>query len=282
MNYPVGSSSVSIEVGVYDDSGLPVTALVASGFPTMTWALPATADTTITLSDLAALTSAYASGGVKERGNGRYRLDVPNAMFSSAGVPHLRGEATGKHVLQLEPIEVYVNYDLLCANAAPSLTQVRLPSQDAFGATVPDANEWGAGLLLQAVGGAGQGQVVWLGPKLATGGAGTDRIFVVLAGATANMDNTTQFAIISRYLPGGTFLVVGSAPSTIQFVDNLYLSSTLANHYKNRVLTVMSGAGKGQQTVVTGSTASTGSPTNQLTFVALPVAPAAGDVVLMT
>lgn len=86
---------------IVDDNGLPVTLLVAATFPTLTYSLAgANADVAFpALSDLATLTTAWAAGGVKERGNGVYRLDLPDGVFTTAGEVKVRGEATGKHVI---------------------------------------------------------------------------------------------------------------------------------------------------------------------------------------
>jgi hypothetical protein len=94
-----GSTSVSITVTVVDDSGLAVTGLVAATFPATVYERVAEAEVPITLSDLAAVTSTYSSGGVKEVGGGDYRLDVPDAAFDTATRLRVRGEATGKHLL---------------------------------------------------------------------------------------------------------------------------------------------------------------------------------------
>lgn len=101
MIYLLGSTSISVDIMIVDDSGLPVTGLVAATFPTLTYSLAGpNADVAFpALSDLATITTAYSSGGVKERGNGYYRLDVPNGAFTTGGVVTIRGEATGKHVL---------------------------------------------------------------------------------------------------------------------------------------------------------------------------------------
>jgi hypothetical protein len=101
-----GTTSLSIDVQIVDDSGLPVTGLVASTFPAVTYSVGNnTAAVAITLSDLAAITSVYSSGGLKERSGGRYRLDLPNAAIASAGVVTLIGEATGKHLI-CPPVQV--------------------------------------------------------------------------------------------------------------------------------------------------------------------------------
>jgi hypothetical protein len=100
MNFPTGTTSQSLDVQVVDDSGLPVSGLVAATFPATSWSLAGnTAATTISLSDLAAITTAYTSGGVKERSGGYYRLDLPNAALANAGIVTLIGEASGKRLV---------------------------------------------------------------------------------------------------------------------------------------------------------------------------------------
>jgi hypothetical protein len=101
-----GTTSQSIDVQIVDDTGLAVTGLVASSFPAVSWSLGGnTAATSITLSDLALITTAYSSGGVKERSGGYYRLDLPNAAIATTGTVKLIGEASGKHLIA-EPIVV--------------------------------------------------------------------------------------------------------------------------------------------------------------------------------
>jgi hypothetical protein len=101
-----GSTDVSIDIQIVDDVGLPVTGLVAATFPTVYWSLAGpTAATTITLSDLAAITSSHSDGGVKERSAGFYRLDLPDAALASAGTVRVYGESTGKRIIA-EPIAV--------------------------------------------------------------------------------------------------------------------------------------------------------------------------------
>lgn len=107
MIYATGSTSVSIDVQVVDDSGLPVTGLAAATFPTLTYSLAgAHADVAFpALSDLALITTAWAAGGVKERGEGIYRVDVPDSIFTTFGIVTIRGEATGKRLI-LPKVEV--------------------------------------------------------------------------------------------------------------------------------------------------------------------------------
>ena len=98
--YAPGVTSKSVAIQIVDDSGLAVTGLVAATLPALTyWLTGANAAVSITLSDLAAITTAYSSGGVKELSGGYYRLDLPNAALASAGKVKVIGEATGKHCL---------------------------------------------------------------------------------------------------------------------------------------------------------------------------------------
>ena len=91
----------SIDIQIVDDSGLPVTGLVASSFPAISYTIGgATAAVAVSLSDLALITTAYTSGGVKERNGGFYRFDLPAAAVASLSTQvRLIGEASGKRLL---------------------------------------------------------------------------------------------------------------------------------------------------------------------------------------
>jgi len=120
--YPTGATSVSVEAQVVDDTGLPVTGLVAATFPSPSYAL-AGAHASVafpSLSDLALITSAYVAGGVKERAGGYYRLDVPNGAFATAGQVVIFAEASGKHVI-IPRLEVGTTVGLV-ANAISEST----------------------------------------------------------------------------------------------------------------------------------------------------------------
>jgi hypothetical protein len=80
-----GATSQSVTVQILDDTGLGVTGLVAATFPpTYYKKAGASAAVQITLSDLATITTPYASGGVKETAvGGYYRLDLPNAAIDT-------------------------------------------------------------------------------------------------------------------------------------------------------------------------------------------------------
>lgn len=113
-----GSTSVSIDVFFADDSGFAVTGKVAADFPTAKWSSGSnTADTTITLSDLVAITTAHpndnTAGGIKEREGGWYRLDLPNNMFTSAGRKIVTfAETTNKRILAPTLDVQYVQGDI--------------------------------------------------------------------------------------------------------------------------------------------------------------------------
>ena len=107
MIYPAGATSVSLDVFWADDTGAAVTDKVAADFPVCKWSGGSnTADTTITLSDLAAITTAHpndnTAGGVKEREGGWYRLDLPNNVLTTAGTKRLTFlETTNTRLLSL-------------------------------------------------------------------------------------------------------------------------------------------------------------------------------------
>lgn len=98
MTLQPGQSQVSVEVDVVEDSGLPVSALVAATFPPVYYSTGGASDNiAIALIDLAAITDPWTPGGVIEKTGGGYRLDLP-AQAIVAGLT-LRGEASGKHLI---------------------------------------------------------------------------------------------------------------------------------------------------------------------------------------
>lgn len=95
-----GATDTSVDVQVVDDTGLPVTGLDNTSFPTVKYSKGTGADATISLSALSAVTDAHSDGGVIERGEGVYRLDLPDAVTSTvAPKVTIRGEATDKRLI---------------------------------------------------------------------------------------------------------------------------------------------------------------------------------------
>ena len=129
MMFDVGSTSKSLDIWIVDDSGLPVAGLLAATFPTLTYSRGGpNADVAFpALSDLAAITTAWTAGGVKERGNGVYRLDVPDAMLATIGDVTIRGEETDKRLI-VGLIEVENNVaDAVCDEVLTGTTH-NIPS----------------------------------------------------------------------------------------------------------------------------------------------------------
>lgn len=161
MIYAPGVTSQSIDVGVYDDSGLPVTGLVAATFPPVTYSRAgANADASVSLSDLAALTTAWSSGGLKERGGGVYRLDLPDAAFASAGLVTVRGDATGKHLvaprLEVGKVAASVNSaDTTGLPLAADYTSARAAKLDNLDAAVSSRSTYAGGAVASVTGSVG-------------------------------------------------------------------------------------------------------------------------------
>ena len=135
MIKPPNSTSQSVVARVFDDAGLPVTGLVAATFPAVYYAVNRTAPVQVkyagwssgdALTDLALITSAWAQGGLKEIGGGRYRLDLPNAAYTTDNSEvEIYGEASGKRVL-CEPIQVaYPETNVKQIEGADATDQIR-------------------------------------------------------------------------------------------------------------------------------------------------------------
>ncbi|HEY0983766.1 MULTISPECIES: hypothetical protein [unclassified Schlesneria] len=200
MIFDSGATNQSIDVQIVDDSGLPVTGLLAAGFPTLKYSTAgAHADVTFpALTDLAAITTGYTSGGVKERGEGVYRLDLPDAIFAAAGQVRIRGEASGKHLI-VDTIEI-----------APPVNTVRLNGAS------QTARDIGASVLLSP--GTGAGQVLLTAGAIETTDSAsvaaikdkTDNLPANPAAAGSQMDlvdapNATAIAsIVTAIMNGGS------------------------------------------------------------------------------
>lgn len=99
--FDLNDESNSLDIFVANDEGQPTTGLVAATFPDVYYSIAgANADVQIVLADLATITTAWASGGLKERGNGIYRLDVPNAAYTTLDSKvTIRGGSAGKWII---------------------------------------------------------------------------------------------------------------------------------------------------------------------------------------
>src|ERR1035437_450835 len=113
MQIKAGTTSVSIDVLLVDNAGLELLGKTYSdlntAFGSVIFSLGNnTANNTSTnYASLAALTTAWTSGGFKERGQGVYRFDCPDAMFATAGTkPTLIGGVAGYHIFMRYELEV--------------------------------------------------------------------------------------------------------------------------------------------------------------------------------
>ena len=106
MHIEPGTTNVTISIYCRDADGDELTGKTAADF-TLTYHRPGTAPVAITLSDLATLSASHTDGGIKEIGNGEYRLDVPDAAFA-AGVTQvsIQGSVDGGYVIGY-PIDLY-------------------------------------------------------------------------------------------------------------------------------------------------------------------------------
>ncbi|OGT59910.1 MAG: hypothetical protein A3E01_10730 [Gammaproteobacteria bacterium RIFCSPHIGHO2_12_FULL_63_22] len=104
-----GSADRSFKVQIVDDVGVPVTGLVAATFPALYALRTSTAPIAFgALSDLAAIDSAHADGGVKEysSGGGFYRVDAPDSPWATEDSDiRIAGEAIDLRVIAA-PIDV--------------------------------------------------------------------------------------------------------------------------------------------------------------------------------
>lgn len=270
-----GNASQSIDVQIVDDSGLPVTGLLAATFPPVLYSLGNnTAATSITLSDLAAITTAYSSGGVKERSGGWYRLDLPNAAQSATATTSLIGEATGKHLL-FTPIVIGGN-----VNAGQ------------LGGTTQTGRDIGTSVLLSAGTSAGQldftsgvvksNLVQILATALTeTAGflaAGFKKFFNV-ATPTGTLNDLPG---VNPGLQGGLPLLDGSLSirSNLLFRGSAFAGSTAQtilmttvfadNQFRYCLVTIESGTGAGQVRLISQYVKSTGALTVAKSFITAP------------
>jgi hypothetical protein len=225
MIIPPGATSVSVDVFFADDAGAAVTAKVASDFPVCKWSSGTnTADTTITLSDLAAITTAHpndnTAGGIKEREGGWYRLDLPNNMFTSAGRKTLTfAETTNKRIIAPFIDCQYTQADarqlLGTAWLTPAVAGTPDVNAKQLGGTAQTGRDIGASVLLSN--GTGTGQL-----KLASGYVAMTWADIAAPTTSNNLSGTTIATVsgnVSGNVGGNVTGSVGSI-SGITFPTN--------------------------------------------------------------
>lgn len=101
MEFNVGSTHQSLDVLVVDDNGLVLTGKKAANFPAAFYSLagPNANVAFPAFVDLLSITAAYTPGGIFERGQGVYRMDLPDGMFASIAKVKASCEASGFHVM---------------------------------------------------------------------------------------------------------------------------------------------------------------------------------------
>src|SRR3990172_11469309 len=103
MQVAAGSTDVSTRIRAMTSAGAALTGKVAADFTAWYRRTPAGAKTAIALSDLAALTTAHTDGGIKEIGDGWYRLDLPDAVCADGALSaDFGGSVSGGVVLNGE------------------------------------------------------------------------------------------------------------------------------------------------------------------------------------
>lgn len=202
MTIPPGATSQSIDIQIVDDTGVEVTGLVAATLPALSYSKGNNvAAASISLSDLALITTAWTSGGVKERANGVYRLDLPDAVVSTAAKVTLIGGSTNKRLIAA-PIDVqYVQSDLRQAiGVTQSLdaNNVLNVSMKYIGGTLQTARDLGTSVLLSS--GTGTGQVLLTSGKTTpidvdgiTHASAMEILLAVLAGVANPNGSTLTF-----------------------------------------------------------------------------------------
>lgn len=228
--FPAGYTTPSVDIEITDDAGLPVTGLVAATFPTLKYSIAgANNSASLTLSDLGAENSAFTAQGVKERGEGVYRVDLPLAAVATAGaLVRLRGSASGKRVI-CPPIIVMdmVSAGLLNANvtqwrgSTPNALNngrvenigpiVRAGAAQAGGvqsitldAGASSTNSFYRFMRVFIVSGTGAGQC-----DVITAYVGSTKVATVSKGWTTAPDNTSVFAILPAI--GDVMSIIGSS-----------------------------------------------------------------------
>lgn len=160
MQIPKNSTSVSVFVYIVQDNngaspGSPKTGLAYDDLTSAYYVRERSVATSITLATLAGAATAYASGGFAEvdatNAPGLYRLDVPNAAFTSSGTINRvaiyvipgNDAVAAPLIIDLTPASVLNSLDALAA-AIPSLTWAH--STRTLSGTIADFDDLAAAL----------------------------------------------------------------------------------------------------------------------------------------
>jgi len=253
-----GSTGVSIDVVLRDTAGAEVTGKVHTDITAYYWRQGGS-PTSIAAATLAAINSAWSSGGFKEADAtnmpGSYRLDVPDAAFASGA----------------EWVEINVKVSgAMVHKERFFITTDAVQSGDAYAMAVTVAG--------------------YVDTEVSAIKAKTDQLAFTSAGkvdanATALAGDANAATNLSRAVLANVLGVVGSGSSTTSVVTaSLDPSAIAADQFKGRVLifdrnTVTVGL-RGQGAPISGS--SSGGVLSIASANALTTAPAAGDTFTIT
>lgn len=234
----------SIDIEIYDDAGIPVSGLVAATMPTVYYSAGgANAKISISLSDLAAETTPWSAGGMKERGNGIYRLDLPTAAINGAGRRvRIFGYSTGKNivapVIDCGPVKTDVySRVVLAEGTVVSSTTNTIVLQTAIGAdNLPN------GAMIAIISGTGAGQTRQCFSYVnSTKTVTTDRVWVT------NPDATSVYVIyasqVSRYVNNSSLAVA----SDIRQANGNNVTTTNAGYLDTYTASMATGVISAQQ-----------------------------------
>lgn len=262
-----GSTNISIDLYIIDDTAFtPETGVVwnSAGID-LKYRREGAATVDITEASLSALTDAHSDGGFLTIGFGSYRLDVPDAAFvTGADKVTIIGTVTGMIV---KPVEIQlVDFD------PEDATRLGLGA-------LPDANADAAGGLTISIAG---------GLDIDTQLANTNEVTVARMGALTDWIDGGRLDLLldlikaitdrqAKFMVPGA-VVAGTLTTTKMSTD---LTPTVTDQYTNRTLTFLddtTSAGlRGVQTYITVTDTN-----GDLTFTAIPIAPAAADTFEIT
>lgn len=297
LSIKAGSTSQTVNVFVRDSSsttGGGLTGLVYNS-PSLTayYALPKAAAVAITLATLAAVTSAYSSGGFKEidatNMPGWYRLDVPDAALASGRFVsiHLKG-ATNMAPLPLE-VELTATDNqsatafITGVNGIAPPSNWNLTSIDSNGrvdvikiaGTTQTARDIGASVLLSSGTGTGQLDITsgiakvnvaqllgtaWLTP----GVAGTPDVNTkLIGGQTASASGTVTFPNATL---ASTANITAGTITTVTNLTNAATAGDLTSTMKTSVQTAVAAELDAAGSELSAIPSTTGSARQKLSF----------------